>query len=71
MTDERLVISRTPGVFGHLVLVFLFGTLTVVMAFGVIGDYKLAVRIVAGVLCAVFIYCGTIEFRNYRPLTMS
>ncbi|MFI9449132.1 hypothetical protein [Amycolatopsis sp. NPDC052450] len=36
------------------------------MAFAVFGDYKLAVRIVAGVLCAVFIYCGTIEFRNYR-----
>ncbi|WP_143254592.1 hypothetical protein [Amycolatopsis azurea] len=66
MTDDRLVISRTPGVFGHLVLVFLFGTLTVVMAFAVLGDYKLAVRIVAGVLCAVFIYCGSIEFRNYR-----
>nr|WP_221472223.1 hypothetical protein [Amycolatopsis umgeniensis] len=61
-----MVISRTPGVFGHLVLVVLFGTLTVVMAFGVLGDFKLAVRIVAGVLCAVFVYCGTIEFRNYR-----
>ncbi|WP_410601523.1 hypothetical protein [Amycolatopsis sp. lyj-90] len=66
MADERLVISRTPGVIGHLVLVILFGTLTTVMAFGVFGDYKPAVRIVAGVLCAVFIYCGTIEFRNYR-----
>ncbi|MFI6300723.1 hypothetical protein ACIBCH_02505 [Amycolatopsis thailandensis] len=66
MNDERLVISRTPGVFGHLMLVVLFGTLTVVMAFAVLGDYKLAVRIVAGVLCAVFVYCDTIEFRNYR-----
>ncbi|WP_244162613.1 hypothetical protein [Amycolatopsis regifaucium] len=44
----------------------MFGTLTAVMAFGVFGDYKPAVRIVAGVLCAVFLYCGTIEFRNYR-----
>lgn len=66
MTDDRLVISRTPSVFGHLVLVVLFGTLTVVMAFAVLGDYQLAVRIVGGVLCAVFIYCGNIEFRNYR-----
>ncbi|WP_340685761.1 hypothetical protein LCL61_05070 [Amycolatopsis coloradensis] len=66
MTDHRLVVSRTPGVIGHLVLVILFGTLTVVMAIAVVSDYQLAVRIVAGVLCAVFIYCGTIEFRNYR-----
>lgn len=61
MNDERLVISRTPGVIGHLVLVILFGTLTVVMAIAVVSDYQLAVRIVAGVLCAVFIYSGTIE----------
>ncbi|MFJ4102649.1 hypothetical protein [Amycolatopsis japonica] len=66
MSDERLVISRTPGVIGHLVLVILFGTLAVVMVIGVVGDFQLAVRIVAGVLCAVFVYCGTIEFRNYR-----
>ncbi len=66
MADDRLVISRTPSVFGHLVLLVLFGTLTVVMAFAVIGDYQLAVRIVGSVLCAVFVYCGTIEFRNYR-----
>ncbi|EME56633.1 hypothetical protein H074_22229 [Amycolatopsis decaplanina DSM 44594] len=66
MADKSLVISRTPGVFGHLVLVILFGALTVVMAIAVVSDYQLAVRIVAGVLCAVFIYCGTIEFRNYR-----
>ncbi|MEU8412451.1 hypothetical protein AB0C24_06665 [Amycolatopsis japonica] len=66
MSDERLVISRTPEVFGHLVLVVLFGTLTVVMAFAVFSDYQLAVRIVGGVLCAVFVYCGSIEFRNYR-----
>ncbi|MEV6906317.1 hypothetical protein [Amycolatopsis sp. NPDC051071] len=64
--DDRLVISRTPGVIGHLVLVVLFSILTVVMAFAVFSDFQLAVRIVGGVLCAVFIYCGTIEFRNYR-----
>ncbi|WP_410661313.1 hypothetical protein [Amycolatopsis sp. lyj-112] len=66
MADDRLVISRTPGVIGHLVLVVLFGTLTVVMAFAMFGDYQLAVRIVGGVLCAVFIYCATIELRNFR-----
>ncbi|MFD6072282.1 MULTISPECIES: hypothetical protein [Amycolatopsis] len=66
MADDQLVISRTPGVVGHLVLVVLFATLTVVMTIAVVSDYQLAVRIVAGVLCAVFIYCGTIEFRNYR-----
>ncbi|WET79645.1 hypothetical protein P3102_37530 [Amycolatopsis sp. QT-25] len=66
MTDDRLVISRTPAVFGHLVLVVLFSTLTAVMVFAVFSDQQLAVRIVCGVLCAVFVYCGTIELRNYR-----